>query len=306
MPENSKRVWCDFFQCKIINSRADLPIRTMEQVFDGLVTLHNSPSQNTVRDLGGKAYELRDIEPTATGYRGVIAKYKKADLPHAAIPGGEERELNLDKDEQLLEKAYFSYFSDHALMILQRNRNAISSTRFGIYLTQGGYNVNLNPIIEAADLRRLMAGDVNIRVAELSIARPTNPELFEGLEHDFNNSIMQSLGSSNAAKINLSLRGDGYSKDPRQRYLDSRLKRALLEMKDRFHVSKAQLELEDAGGVVHPLDLVTDRLVYDEVVEFDGRYPPPNRMREVIDNARNDKEVELQNYFGALADARIG
>ncbi|SIQ30521.1 DUF6731 family protein [Marinobacterium stanieri] len=306
MPVNVKRVWCDFFQCQIINSRADLPARTMEQVFEQLLTQHRSPDQNTVRELGGKAYELRDIETTSTGYRGVIAKYKKADLPHAAIPGGEERELDLAEDEQLLDKTFFSYYSDYALIILQRNRFAINPMRFGRYLSQGGYNVSLNPIIEAADLRRLMADDVNIRVAEISIARPTNPALFEGLEHNFNNSIMQSLGVSNAAKINLTMRGDGHSDSPEQRYLDSGLKRAFLEMKDRFDVSKAQLELEDAGGVVHPLDLVTDRLVYDEVIEFDGRYPSASRMQEVIDNARNVKEPEILSYFGALDETRIG
>lgn len=305
MAQNKKRVWCDFYQCEIQSSRHNLPSITMEEVFARLLSQFEHEELHTVNEIAGRSYELKALEKRNFGFIGSVAKYKNSDLPSAGVPGGEEREIDLEENEQLLEKTYFSFYEDYSLLILERRRVAVGDQKFAEYLSFGGYTVALNPIIEAADLRRLMSSDVHVRVAELIIARPTNAVLFEGLEHDFNNAIISSLGSTNSAKVNMTLRGDGHSKNPEKRYLDSSIKRALLELKDRFDLEKAQIELEDDAGIAHPLDLVTDRLVYDELIQFDGRKPLKYQMFDVLENARREKNAEIENYFGTLAENRL-
>ena len=199
---NFKKFYFDFYQCTVKSSHK-LPETSMDAIFDIFKKPFDSNESNTVKKISGRELELRSIEKTDYGFRGTIGKYTKANLPHAAVPGGNEREIDLNDNEHLLEKAYFKYFTDYSLLVFQRNRYAVSSDYFGHYLSTGGYTVSLNPIIEPADLQRLMRNEVQLRSATLSIARPTNPALFEDVEHDFNNTIIQSLSTSNATTVNL-------------------------------------------------------------------------------------------------------
>lgn len=300
MATNIKKITFDFYQCEALSSQSSLPPISVGEIFSRFNRKLDAVDQNTVRNFKGKTYELKWLQPTDYGYRGIIGKYRKALLPNAGVPGGEERELDLEEDEHLIEKCFFKFYHDYSLIILQRNFFAVNYSAFSNYLSIDGYAVSLNPVIEAADLQRLMNNEFNIRSITAAIARPTNPQLFRECEHDFSNSILASLNGSNAALLNVTLRGDGHSKDPEKRYLDSKMKRAILELKGKAHLKKANLELEDRGGVTHPVDLVTDRLTYTKPIEVVGRYPLPSDMWEAINEARLEKETELDNYFGAL------
>ncbi|WP_421848365.1 DUF6731 family protein [Marinomonas sp.] len=298
-----RKIKFDFYECKVAASNPQLPARSAGDIFAILANAF-AEGQTTVRAVHRTQFDVRHISQTDYGYRGVIGKYRAADLPHAAAPGGEEREIPLEENERLLEKCYFKYFSDYSLLIIQRNRYAINSKQLSSYLTANSYTFSLDPVIEAADLLRLMRNEVHIRTLNVKIARPTNPALFQNIEHDFNNSIIQSLNASNGASVNITFRGDGHSSDPERRYLDNRLKRAVLEMKEKFDLQSANLMLEE-GDVSHPLDLIADRLAHDVDIELDGRYPSPNSMWNAIMESRREKEAELANYFGVLGEARI-
>ena len=301
---DKKKLFFDFFQCETLSGQANLPVISPDEIFNRFKEKYDDNEKNTVRTIRGKTFELRKIEEADYGYRGIIGKYRKAVLPHAAVPGGAERELDLDEDEHLIEKAYFKYFSDFSLLILQRNKFALNSALLSQYLSINGYTTALNPIIEAADLQRLMRNEVNLRSLKIIIAKPTNPDLFIDIQHDFNNAIIASLGSSNAASINVSLRGDGRSHDPENRFLSLNLKPALIELKNRFNLKKADILLEE-NGITHPLDLVADRLFYFTDIEMIGRYPLQDDMWAALREARDEKEQEIQNYFGVLGHAQL-
>ncbi|UYI50027.1 hypothetical protein OFO16_18700 [Vibrio natriegens] len=176
----------------------------------------------------------------------------------------------------------------------------------GKYLTESAYVTVLNPIIETADLQWLMNNHVQIRTAEFAIARPTNPALFNDVEHDFNNSIISTLNGTGTAVLNLSLRGNARSDIAEERYLASTLKGALRELQTKFDVKKCKLLLEnDETLITHPVDLVADRLFYVKTIEVEGRYPPAFEMWLALDEARSEKENELANYFGDLNQARL-
>ncbi|MCC8995975.1 MAG: hypothetical protein LM517_02710, partial [Nitrosomonas sp.] len=283
----------------------NLPKISSDEIFRRFKHKFGSRTENTVQQCNGRTLELRKIEETDYGFRGAIGSYRESLLPHVGIPGGNERELNLEENEHLIEKAYFKYFSDYSLLIFQRNRMALNSSLFSLYLSSfNGYTTALNPILEVADLKRLMGGEANLRSINLTIARPTNPDLFLDVKHDFNNAIIASLNSSNAASVNLTVRGDGRSRNPKERYLDSALKRALLELLNRFNVKKADIQLEE-NGIAHPLDLIADRLTHSMEIEMQGKYPDESQVWYALKDSRRVKERELQNYFVSFENGRL-
>ncbi|NRB63490.1 MAG: hypothetical protein HRU40_10795 [Saprospiraceae bacterium] len=301
----SKNYNFDFYECSTFNSSANAIPRTSFEILNGMLAKYEQ-GDSCVKQIGSNSYELRHFEATAYGFKGIIGKHRQNDLPHAAVIGGVEREIELAANENLLEKAYFSYYSDYSVLILQRNHLCISSNNMGKYLTESAYVTSLNPVIEAADLRWLLNNHVQIRTAEFSIARPTNPELFNDIEHDFNNSIIATLNGTGTAQLNISLRGNARSDVAEERYLASTLKGALRELQTKFDVKKCKLLLEDDETLItHPVDLVADRLFFTKQIEVEGRYPPIIEMWAALDESRAEKENELANYFGDLNQERL-
>jgi hypothetical protein len=231
----------------------------------------------------------------------VIGKHRKNDLPHAAVIGGDERPITIAENENLLEKAYFTFYNDYSLLIIQRNHLCIGFKSLSKYFSDSGYITSLNPVIEVEDLQWLLNSHVQVRTAQIAIARPTNPDLFRDCEHDFNNSIISTLKGTGTAMLNLSLRGDAKSSDPDERYLSSIFKRAIREMQSEFDVKKCKLLLEnDDTNISHPVDLVADRLYFSKQIDVTGRYPPVNEMWSALAEARDENEGELANYFGNI------
>ncbi len=301
----SKNYNFDFYECSTFNSGANAIPRTSFEILNGMLSRYEQ-GDSCVKQIGSNSYELRHLEATNYGFKGIIGKHRQNDLPHAAVIGGVEREIALAANENLLEKAYFSYHSDYSVLIMQRNHLCISANNMGKYLTESAYVTSLNPVIEEADLQWLLNNHVQIRTAEFSIARPTNPELFSDIEHDFNNSIISTLNGTGTAQLNLSLRGNARSDVAEERYLASTLKGALRELQTKFDVKKCKLLLEnDETLVTHPVDLVADRLFYTKNIEVEGRYPPTIEMWAALDESRTEKENELANYFGDLNQERL-
>lgn len=295
----------DFYGCSTNNSSPNAQPKTTFEILNSMLTKFDQ-GDSTVKVIGSNSYELRHIESTAYGFKGIIGKHRANDLPHAAVIGGVEREISLAPGENLLEKSHFIFHSDYSVLIIQRNHFCISSVNMGRYLTESAYVTVLNPIIEATDLQWLMNNHVQIRTAEFAIARPTNPELFSDVEHDFNNSILSTLNGTGTAVLNLSLRGNARSDVAEERYLASTLKGALRELQTKFDVRKCKLLLEnDETLITHPVDLVADRLFYTKPIEVEGRYPPVFEMWLALDEAWSEKESELINYFGDLNQARL-
>lgn len=301
----SKNYNFDFYQCSTFNSNANAVPKSSFEILNGMLAKFEQ-NNSSVKQIGSNSYELRHIELTASGFQGIIGKHRQNDLPHAAIIGGDEREISLEENENLLEKAYFTYHTDYSILIMQRNHLCISSNNMGKYLTESAYVTSLNPVIEPADLQWLMNNHVQIRSAEFAIARPTNPELFNDIEHDFNNSIISTLKGTGTAQLNLTLRGNARSDVAEERYLASTLKGALRELQTKFDVKKAKLLLEnDETQITHLVDLVADRLFYSKQIEVEGRYPPTFEMWTALDDARIEKQGELENYFGELNRVRL-
>ncbi|PSW21432.1 hypothetical protein C9I98_05730 [Photobacterium sanctipauli] len=299
----TKQFHFDFYQC-VTNTAQDnaLPM-DINGVLRRLYEQYQEDPATTVKSIGRALFELRSLEETPYGFKGIIGKHRKNNLPHAAVAGGDERELELEDNENLLEKAHFTFYTENSLLIIQRNRYCVNYKNLAAYLSPANYTTSVDPIIEPADLQWLANDHVHIKTAEIRIARPRNPDIFDGIEHNFNNAIVQTLNGTGSAVLNLSFRGDGRAEAPEDRYLGNAFKRALRETQERFNVEKLDLLTEnDVTGEVHPVDLVSGRLTYYDDVEMGGRYPMSADMWEKLEAAKASKEAELLAYFGRPED----
>jgi len=301
-----KNYYFDFYQCITANSDVNAERRTTSQLLDEIFTRFEQ-GNSCVKEIASYTYELRLFEQTDFGYRGVIGKHRTSDLPNAAVVGGEERELQLAPNENLLEKSFFYFYRDYSLLIVQRNHMCIGFNNLSKYFSSGGYVTALSPVIAPDDVLLLMKNNIQIRHADFSIAKPTNPALFEDIEHDFTNSIIATLDGSGTAMLNLTMRGNARSDIADERYLASSLKGALRELNSKFDVKKCRLLLENQDTLItYPVDLVADRLFYYARVNVEGRYPSAAAMWQAMEDARDSKETELELYFGSLERQRLG
>jgi len=295
----------DFYGCNTRNADIGAQIHSPSDMLRSVYNLHDN-LVSTVKEISGSNYEIRDMCETDYGFRGIIGKHRATDLPHVAIPGGEEREIPIAPNENLLEKTHFAFHEDFQLLIVQRNFYGISSKNLGKFFSHRGYVTILNPVIEGTDLQQLIQGHIQVKTADIAIARPTNPRLFHDVEHDFNNTIIASLRGTGTATLRLQLRGQAKTQDPERRYLEGSFKRGLIEMFDTFDVKKCKLEIEDEqDNIAHVVDLVADRLIYSKRIQLVGRYPATLEIWEALSEARTEKETELINYFGDTEGERL-
>ncbi|HGW6812122.1 TPA: DUF6731 family protein [Escherichia coli] len=301
----SKRFFFDFYQCHTISTDTNAGVNSPEAVFSKIFESYSEGRDKTVRKIGNKLVEMRFMERTDYGFRGVIGKHRTNNLPHVAVAGGEEREIKLEINENLLEKAYLHFYTQDSVLIIQRNRLCYGWLLLSKYLSNSSQNTTVNPIIQTSSLKWLMRNEVRIKTLEIGIARPKNAQLYEDVEHNFNNALIATLNGTNSAKVNLTLRGDSRSEDPESRYLGSQLKRAFKETLETFEVEKLKLETQDIEtGVQHPIDLVADKLVYYTDVELGGRYPLVGSIWSALTLAKDSKDDELKAYFG-VANQRV-
>ena len=307
--KKEKKLSFDFFCCSAMVLKNKNHIDKSEIFFDLLddILKKFSEKKTVYRKIGSNTYELRFLEKTDYGYRGIIGKHSDSDLPYAAEIGGNERPIPLSPDENLLEKSYFNIYRDYSIIILQRNRCCINYRVLGKFFSNSDVYISLDPVILPESLSLLIDNRIQIRNLELSIAKPTNPELFKDkCQHPFNNSIIQSINCSNSSKFNLTLRGNSRADVNNGRYLASTLKGALSELLSNFDVKKCKALLEDECDMVtHPVDLILDRIIYDEKIKMNGRYPLESDIWQALTNARKYKDKKLEQYFGALNKPRL-
>lgn len=295
----------DFYGTSYASSNAEAPARTLGDRLHDIHELKNA-RQPYYKEIGSLTYEVRELVPTEYGFKGVVGKHRHIDLPPAAFVGGDERELELDEGENILEKSHFQYHADMGVIVVQRNVMCIGHTKLAILFAEAGYTCALNPVVNPADLRKLAQGNMMLKHAKISIARPTNPALFQGLEHDFNNTIFQSMDQTGSAKLNAEFRGDGRSRDPERRYLDPRIKRAFRELTATFDVDRCDILLEDIDtGMTHPIDLVADRVLAVKQVETVGRNATTVDIFHAMEEAKLEQQDRLEQYFGVPGEPRI-
>lgn len=288
MEEKTKQVNVDFFTGRL-DEESD---RTIEGALAELAAM------SSIRAvwLGSHRYELRNVKRQGGFVRGALAKFRLDDLPHAGRVGGAERELDLADDEGLLEKNHFLFDERRKVLAFQRNGNASRVGQLGKYLTElFGETIEFDPVVQKDALARLMKGDLEARVMELSFARPTNADVFP--ENDFNEDILKVLGKSGAARAQIRLSSDKRAVDDTWHHLNSVVKDFARDITRSGLATTARVTVDD-DGIEYPIDLIADRVVSIQNVKFNGRYPVEKDMYRALNDGLDEQRDVLDEIFG--------
>ncbi|MEW8659045.1 MAG: DUF6731 family protein [Candidatus Thiodiazotropha endolucinida] len=294
MSDNNKDFYIDFYQGQYGASDSS------GLVSDLLVHLEKK-SNTVVYQVGNTDFELRNLRtlPSKSAIRGVVAKFRQDNLPHAAAPGEGERELDLNENEGLIEKNHFIFFKRMQLLVWQRNGNGCRPNRLaGLLSDQAGETIAFHPILQSTPMRRMMSGEVDIRRINVRIARPTNRELYKQLTNPWSKDVLQLMADGGGSQVEINLSGNGRSKRREERLLPRKLKRAVRELMSHADVKKAKISVEDEHGIQHPIDLIEDRLSSIQTVTMNGRYPDVQGMFIALQGARDEVYSELVEIFG--------
>ena len=277
---------------------------TVETVGDHLRGWADDPATAPLVTLHDTNYELRNLRPFNQGQLiwGEYVKFRDKDLPHIGQMGGDgdEREIDLDDREGLIEKNHFIFYKRHQLLIYQNNKNANTINQFARFFTEATGEVTIfNPILRAESMARLMRGEVRPKYVEVSYARPTNSEAVAS--DDWTNKAFGILNASggNNALVRISL-----GRGPRGRFLNQSIKQSIAELIDQTNVSIARLIVDD-DGIEHPIDLIADRLKDKIQVKMEGRYPDRSDIYRQLDEAKRRQNHIITDLLGEGENALV-
>ncbi|WP_200253947.1 DUF6731 family protein [Thiococcus pfennigii] len=302
MDADVRTITIDFFSGKLRPKNkkqgTDYSDLTVSSIFRKIALQDQPPAHEN----GPYLFEIRRLILSGKRYFGEFIKLRRDQIPLAGAPGGSERDLELEEQEGLLEKNFFSYYPDHELLLFHKNGHASSASRLAWYLSKFSEpRVVFDSILQPDPLRRLMRGDLNPRSLEIRFAPPSNADFFPA--ETWNRKILEILNGSAGISMHLHIRGDGKSRDPTRRFLSKDMKRAVAELCELGALKKAQVTLEEQDTEeLIPLDLIHDRMYSIQDVEKQGRYFVPTAMRVALDNAYHEKRDQIIEIFGSDQD----
>ncbi|WP_047552183.1 DUF6731 family protein [Methylotenera sp. G11] len=243
---------------------------------------------------GDVSYQIRELIPFNNGasFRGVFAKIRTTDIPHIGSTGGEEREIDLDDDEGVIEKNHFLYYRQNELLVYQSNGNGSTVEAFGRYFSDIlNHTTVFNAILKADAMRRMMSADLEPRTIELSVARPTNPDLYPN--DDWSSELFGLMAGIDGFKARIKISAEGAGRS-RGRLMD-RAKRVAAALVNSGNANIARIKM---AGVEQPIDLIADRVIAQVSVEMNGRYPVSDEMFRALGEAKNQLAEDLDAVLG--------
>lgn len=233
---------------------------------------------------------------------GELRKFRNSNIPDKGAPGKDSSPIPLEQDEGIIERNFFVFFPRYNIVGWHRNYIACGINRFSLFLTAiFESSVKAAPLLEKEAVARLMRGDIKMKKIQLTIPRPRNPELYP--DTDFSQKTLELLGDAGADTMQIVMgintrRGDSNGR------LHQNVKFAMQELVD-FGAKKAVIEVFDADGVVHPVDLIADRIVSTQSVVTDASFPPAGTMYRLIDTAYAENWESINAYIGAEGSGPI-
>ncbi|MGE3548980.1 MAG: DUF6731 family protein [Geobacter sp.] len=173
----TKTLTFDFYQVRL----PDTEQRTFEAI---LCEINDLQGENRVFDTGQYPLRLQDVRRQNAGYYiGDIAKIRMNDIPDKMKLTGETEPIELEDDQGLGEVTSFLFNPALNLLVLLRNRYAVTATGFAHYFQNKGAihgELILDPILEAAALQKLARMGV-VKKFELGIAAPGNAQIYQDI-----------------------------------------------------------------------------------------------------------------------------
>ncbi|MFP1683371.1 DUF6731 family protein [Alloalcanivorax sp. C16-1] len=297
MATKTKRYRIDFYQLNIH------PTDTVRDPWEGLEAIQAGllPDQATHNGLTRELWQLDDSKPGTRHFFGQFRKFRTEDLPEVGAAGANARSLELAENEGVIEKNFFIFYKQHNILAWHLNGHGSSPKQFAQVLQESwGTRVTADPIIASDALERLMNNGTILKSVSLSVARPTNPEVY--VRTDFARDTMGLLNGSGGDSMRISLSVDGRRGDSQGGLVEG-WKSTLRDFM-RIGVRTAKAKIEEGGFEEH-IDLIADRVQSYQEVETDAKYPSRNAMHGLIVAARQECDGPIQQYFGDAPVDRV-
>jgi hypothetical protein len=271
-------------------------------LIDALERIKSKQAAHSMK-RGSEVYFLRDLQSWNQGknFKGVLAKMRTKNLPHKGDASGYEEELDLAPNQGLVEKSHFIYTHHRQMLIFQQNfHGGTASTLAEILGSALGATASFDPIVKADAMARLMSGGTEVRSIDLTVARPTNNEMFPS--NSFAAGLLQVMSSTKAATFSVHLSANGPGSKGNS--FPQKTKRAIKELVEGDHTTKAQVKIQSNGNII-PVDLLADSVISMQEVEMNDRYPITESMFIALEQARREVRGELDAFFGHDSNSLI-
>ncbi|MBR9882978.1 MAG: hypothetical protein GYB21_04675 [Oceanospirillales bacterium] len=206
---DTKTYQVSFYTTNVLDGTEQPP--TLGEAFSQLV--EGDLPYEFVHPVDGLVYQLRELEQMPGGrYRGVVAKFRYSDIPNIGDRSTtEERPIDLEDQEGLIEKNFFLFDPALNLMTYQINGNGCNINRVAeIFdaLATGKFghlaNVNLSPVLRPDAIERILNGDMQVRKLEVGFSKPTNAATWASQEQ-FSGELLHLLNALGGASMNITV-----------------------------------------------------------------------------------------------------
>lgn len=239
-----------------------------------------------VYDNGDYPVRLQRVKAFENFIVADIARIRMNDIPDKMKLSGETETIALDEDQGLGEITSFLYHPTLGILILMRNRNAVSISAISNYIESKGklYGVKYESILHEDAYKRLAGLDV-ISKLDLEVAAPGNGTIFKdlGLTSD---AIIELMGATPRARITCTL-SMGHTKDSLpKKILMGFVKKILNRKNDETEAVKLVVSGREGTLEKEIIDLFEDVLTDQMNVDIKAQ-------RKITDDQRHNAIVKI-------------
>lgn len=222
-------------------------------------------------DLSGDKFQIRGMTRIGSVWKGTFVKLRD-DAPHVVAADDQERELDLEEGDHLIEKCHFIYRERGNVLVWQANRSAGGLSRVEDYLSALLEQVVTLPyVMNDAEIEQVLRG--NLYELDFAYDRPEAPTRQSPRWHQ---EAFDMMSGVDAAHAKFTLRA------PRGGSLADRTKQMVREMIPALGVSKVRVKLTEDKELI---ELFMAPLKDEIRVEMIGRYPIPLHVFEALEQA---------------------
>jgi len=281
----------DFFTIRTANN----------STFDFSVVLDHIASGNPAAQWSDRHnyFKIKGVRKINHVFYGEFCKYRMDNIPHAgSLTDEAEREIQLRESEGLIEKNHFSYVVADKVVVFQRNGSASRGQKMGAYFSElNNETITLDPIVTGDSLSRLMNNEAKPIELELSVARPTNPDLFPS-GNTLTDQMASWMNSAGGSRLKIKMSRDARANETDRRHLKNKVKELVSSFFGYEGASVLKVKVEHEDGSFEPIDLIADRIFVSKVIRMNGRYPNQQSMVSALTEAFSDKQDEIYEVIG--------
>ncbi|MFA6412382.1 MAG: DUF6731 family protein [Syntrophales bacterium] len=205
---------------------------------------------------GSYPIRLQYLNHGPSDFLGDIARIRMDDIPPKMKLSGETEVLDLDDDEGLGEITSFIYHSATSILMLMRNRNAVSISGLANYVEYifEIRGIKFQPILHEEAYKRI-ENLLKIQRFDLEVAGPGNGKIFQdmGLSPEV---ALDLMDHSPRVRISIAF-STGYDRDL------SLPKKIIMSIAEKFQKRKAEDEAESRSLIISGRDDMYEKEVID-------------------------------------------